>query len=99
MSEEEPVDIETRLEVIEARLADLERGPAPRLSEAAGTRAHILNDELFQAAIGSAEKDPSVDERVSAALWAAQVIARDVDVLRAALDDALNSPGSRPNPN
>jgi hypothetical protein len=91
--------LRTRLEVIEARLADLERGPAPRLGGVSGTYTRLMQDPLYQDAIGGGEQTPDADARVSAALWATQVIARDLDALRDAVQEALNSPGSRPNLN
>lgn len=89
-------DLAIRLAVVEARLADLERGPAPRIAGHEGTYHRLMSDELYQAALTD---EPTTDERINAAIWATQVIARDLDGLLATVEEALNSPGGRSNPN
>jgi hypothetical protein len=100
---EPPADPETRLRGIEARLADLERGPAPRLADADGTHHRLMDEFAEQGTLDFPEDEILTPEesgvQIAIALWALQVIAKDLDRLPTAVQDTLHAPGQRPTSN
>lgn len=64
-------------------------GSAGAAPSAGGARAELLGDAAFQRALeagSSGDGGPNLPERIAAALWGVQVVARHVDALRAELE-------------